>query len=1668
MLEEWRAVLEREECRLHWDKLVERTTVLEILDPHTRIAKTDFRLGWPASPRDAITITRTYMSPLSSPNPALLSISTSIPPSPEGSSSDPGFLRPSPPYVRSNLYLMAWCIQLVEDEAGSVEGEGTQRGSRRVRVTVFWQWDLKGAMFSTHHKEIANLLSSLINYLRDHSTRIPITTRYGRLLSLSSSHFDSSSDTFTTNYSILEESDVLERLRSKATKGLEEVREDRRERKEGMRRGIEFSLASKEAWDVRVTVNGFKGGSRGEGQNEGKEKEKGEPGWIAVAERRGERGGANSNSRFVIRLIHSKLENAEEFQRVKVVIQRLGGAASSLVRVNGKECVVSDAPKDERDPSSMSSLSMVEGSTSGVEESVIWFGGEDEVEGDGKGKGKGKGRKGGVELEASFGNWLKENAAVDDGESSLATNKSLSESGGEGSSGIEVETSRKGSLAVRGKTIKARALGPRTLEQLQMQMKKEINDKIRRSYIYFTSLLQEPEAKWRRVSEGRGVTVSKLDSIDPTLTIFRAEAVFVGLNVWDVFSTVSSAGARVVWDKTVEDVKLLEEVTDLTSLWRIGMKASWPVAARDSVQLRTFYKSPTSIHVFSSSTDDLGLFPSIPPVPSGTIRTHTDLHGWSIEGLSPTTTQIILLDQSDPKGWSSKSWTPNYLINSIAGVGEFAIKSGGPPLVTRLLGASTEVEKYDHDKSFFKLEYKASKKPLSISSWEDVPVTADPNLSQVPVETIECEIRCDCVTWASSVDVVIDPPPARTSVLRRHRLSFSGGTWLTIEHSAQSVGNDRIFVLIRKGQANKEKGSVFINGSKAKVDTEDLAEDEVKNRSKQKRIKVNPMPLDQYPMIGPRHTPKGGTPVSETPPGSATKASMPLYNDETVRGLPAVPSSPKTSVPPPMISGNLFSRPPQPPPTYSLEGLSWLQQFYLEQSSDPTVAGIGWSEMSNKGGLLVRKKLIPHISDSLPVYHASKVIEGVTASDLADVLNNLDCRKEWDDRVETNAVLESFGYGCYTSCLTTKSSFPLKGRVFCTSTTSGQFLLPGSSNSSSTSTIFFVASVSVPIGPTFDQNKLNPAQLPPGQVLLEGWILEPIDPYTSNTYQIPSARCSHFSCVDYLGSVSSAISSMLNTNFGRLMNSLEKLTKRLGALPHVHTPPSAFQIEGPLAPESGQSGSWEITDVADLVGQSKLLLSHFNLTARSFRSYTLSTLQTTPSSTLKASAAQRASRLANKGSLRRDSSPSSRHPIPHELRRRPSSTTLDVHRRSRSLSNVSIGNPFDPEALETLYLQEVIVDLKLFPAGYDLNCAATFRTSSGGDEPAPLNGDEDLLPAFSKVPLQVSVTDVPVPAVFLEASGSGDAAKRVQHLVRIFVPLNEGEKEPRPSWYKKLKKGESLVLDLRITQNPLADGLNEESEVGTGKVKVRVTFNGERVEVGEGRGLLGRSEDEGWIERLPKLSRTSRHEEEGEVEVLPKKFGRPLCVSNKLLKPPSSQEPTPDASPNPTPQIQTATTFDAAAKAATGENEREAGSDTPVGPGKQKRSSIAALIPKERSGSNPLLSLPGSLLSLTRQPSPAPAPLPTSTSHQQGTGGYSLRFLITMCIICFLFGSFLRALLAPIDFIFIPPDSTDMTLEESLMDALDPNRRWRAARRITQLRIPFFSWDFVVAMALRR
>ncbi|ORX36309.1 hypothetical protein BD324DRAFT_628256 [Kockovaella imperatae] len=703
---------------------------------------------------------------------------------------------------------------------------------------------------------------------------------------------------------------------------------------------------------------------------------------------------------------------------------------------------------------------------------------------------------------------------------------------------------------------------------------KSIASLVRRNYIYFTSLLQEPEAKWKPVLDSRGIAIHQLDSIDKTLVVYRAEAVFVGVGIWDLYATIASGG------RSVEQATLLEDVNELTDLWLFQTKAAWPVAARDSILLRTTYKSPSSVHIFGFSSDNTDLFPSIPPsLDANVIRTQIDLQGWSIESLSPNTTQVTLLEQSDPRGWSNKSSIPQVMMTSLAGIGDFAIKHGAPPIATRLAGAKALGSRFEDE--VYRFEYQSAEARRSASSstatafpFPSSASTSNGDATPTPAKPlpdhIECEIRCDADTWSNSFAITIEPPQYGISALKRSRLSpQGGGLWLTIEHDPNVT--EKISVVIARGPQTP-KLSIVVNEQKIKVDIEELSEAEVNLLKKQKRSRPTRAPLDQPASLGSLR--KVQSLEMSTPSSRYAKIASPIkqlysYASESTRAAII-----------PMSSTSPTPAPGDAPVDAAVRALSQLIRIHSDRDGESTDPD-GWQAVSERDGLRIEKRLISHVSDTFPVYRAGRIIEGFTAEEISALVS----LPEKDERFDRPEWLQSFGQGMTVSHQTAYTSFPFRSRsVLLASVISrmanGPPPTPTASDRSPLSTIFHASSSSFdPQVLEADASKYNPTNLPSAHVLLEGWILETIDPYSHEQYPIPSTRCMYVASVDYSGSLPLSVNNILNSALPRVVLTIENKLKTRGAPSRPRLPPMCV-----TAPESSSEAPWSIQGESTRIG----------------------------------------------------------------------------------------------------------------------------------------------------------------------------------------------------------------------------------------------------------------------------------------------------------------------------------------------------------------------------------------------------------------------------------------------------------------------------------------------------
>ena len=706
---------------------------------------------------------------------------------------------------------------------------------------------------------------------------------------------------------------------------------------------------------------------------------------------------------------------------------------------------------------------------------------------------------------------------------------------------------------------------------------------------------------------------------------------------------------------------------------------------------------------------------------------------------------------------------------------------------------------------------------------------------------IECELRCDLDTWASSLEVVIDPPPQVVSCLRRHRLSNGGGgLWITIGHDAVFAGDDRLLVIVRKG-ASKEKGAVVVNGAKVKVDVEDLPESEVKSLTRMKRVKPVRVPLDQPPVLGVIRRRRAewdedGDTDSSTENGtaatagvmrwatSAPKFSSPLTKFWTmaVEQTTATTSAAVNAAASTLGTGAMIDMAPsasRPPMAYALSALAFLRDLHASPSSLD-----GWTLVNDKG-FPVYRKLYPEISAAIPVHKGEKVIEGVSAEEVARIVNNYDARAAWDDRFDSAVVLQEFGAGCHTSFMISKGGFPFRDRGFYIANVTARLLRPsdsaaalrqhnGSASPRPNSTVIFCASASFSPSSVdaFDPVKYNPHVLPIGRMMIQGWILETLDPYTTENCAIPSTRCTQLVSVDYAGSVPVAFNSMINATLPRSILAVEQHTKGTSAIPAMRLPPSELT----LVPEDelrdvgkfiSMDGAWKL-NISDT---SRTLVSNkYHPPNKKFRGTILISLAphiqdvTTPRPSTSTLTPLPAEPVAPERLLTPSPPPTTSPTSTIRTRRFSSNTLTSSPSFSRDrLHDMTSSSPLggDVQAADStpidFLLGELVVDSKLYPDGYEVRLASCLRDPN------------QLALPLSLSPISSTSSDLPIsfschvlPSTPLHSSGLNiDSPPR--HLLRFTLPTARYEIQTddplslqpptKPSWLKDLEDKGAIV-----------------------------------------------------------------------------------------------------------------------------------------------------------------------------------------------------------------------------------------------------------------------------------
>lgn len=600
------------------------------------------------------------------------------------------------------------------------------------------------------------------------------------------------------------------------------------------------------------------------------------------------------------------------------------------------------------------------------------------------------------------------------------------------------------------------------------------------------------------------------------------------------------------------------------------------------------------MHIFSF-TPSVDLFPNVlSQTDASASYDDTTLSGWSLERISPNTVHVTLIEQIHSRHPAAKSTLSGMLV-AMSGLGESAIKTGGPPVISRLNGAKIVTAKYDVDTGTSKFVYEpAAIRTISTQTTLSAPGADNATESQrqrpgVEVQSIayeekpnviECQIRCDPERWGSCLDIVVDPPPSVFSALRRHSLSENGGLWLSLEHNIIGpAASQRIQISVKAMVgAGAGKDKLMLNGREIGVDRVDIDSVELAALKRQKRAPVNRHSLDQpatMPVLRRRTT---GLPPQRN---DQVEAEVVEEEEEEPKPKPlpipstwvgsvggwfgSAASGAKSVLVPVQRSATASSQ--NHPSNAIAAALEQLVKIHLDRFSESTTADDQWIMASRSGDAIVEKKILPFVSTNLPVYRSSRIIQGAASAEISAIISSDSHRQMWDAaKLSTVRTICSFGDGIEVQSSTVKMAFPYKQRVFNTVRMVAKAELNGQNSPSPNFAISQDSSLTFHVATSLfdaaelglDQKALMPPGYAAGSVVLEGWILETLDPYSHDQFQIPSTRCMHVVAIDF--GIPAAMNGIANANLPYRILAVEKLLDSSRRMPILLTPPSGVLL----------------------------------------------------------------------------------------------------------------------------------------------------------------------------------------------------------------------------------------------------------------------------------------------------------------------------------------------------------------------------------------------------------------------------------------------------------------------------------------------------------------------------
>jgi hypothetical protein len=259
---------------------------------------------------------------------------------------EPAYLRPKPPYVRSTINLLAWCVQIQKPAAKTTSSHTpgvipppstrqkesfTPAATDTVKITCFWNWNPHGtwAVGASLPLHLPALLINLVEFVRSgQAEQIPCVAGYGSQISIYGVRYDPVRVLLGVDYAVVPE------LKGSTNADIDgrkiEAEGNGKAARERDQKSLVLEMSGAFSWDVQVRY-----------QSKATTVES-SPEWTPRLSRSRLGASASSSGMLNLQLAHREPRHENDLIRIHVTVERTSGNPGD-VRLNGELMAVPHA-----------------------------------------------------------------------------------------------------------------------------------------------------------------------------------------------------------------------------------------------------------------------------------------------------------------------------------------------------------------------------------------------------------------------------------------------------------------------------------------------------------------------------------------------------------------------------------------------------------------------------------------------------------------------------------------------------------------------------------------------------------------------------------------------------------------------------------------------------------------------------------------------------------------------------------------------------------------------------------------------------------------------------------------------------------------------------------------------------------------------------------------------------------------------------------------------------------------------------------------------------------------------------------------------------------------------------------------------------------------------------